>query len=223
MSAALQRMRDLAESWEAAHDRRAVFVEAYGTMTARMLEAIEGGEFDDEVWIERLLERFADYYFDAVDGYRSGSGCPSVWYQVLDSAEHEQLHLLQHLFLGINAHINYDLAFALADVLNDWEAMDAEGRHRRRSDHDAVNRVIARTVDEVQTKVIEPEAPILERLDRMLGPVDEWAFAKLIAGWRREVWHEAIALVETSPEGRDRVVDRIERRARRTAGVVHAL
>ena len=221
MSAALLRMQQLSSDWTGRGDRRAIFADAYATMTAGMVEAIERGEFGDCVWVDRLLHRFADYYFDAIDLYDSGGECPLVWRHALGAAGAADLHPLQHLFLGINAHINYDLAFALADVLDDWAGLDDVLRNGRHSDHEAVNLIIGRTVDVVQAEVVEPLSPAMGLLDRLLGPFDEWLFSRLIAGWRDEVWHDAVELVEAeSPDHRQEVSERIEKRASRMADLI---
>lgn len=214
MSVALLRMQQLSRDWTGRGDRRAIFADAYATMTSGMVEAIQRGEFGDCAWVDRLLHRFADYYFDAIDLYESGGECPQVWRHALGAAAAADLHPLQHLFLGINAHINYDLAFALADVLDDWDLLDDPRRNHRHSDHDAVNLIIARTVDVVQSQVVEPLSPAMGLLDRMLGPIDEWAFSRLIADWRDEVWHDAVDLVEAKTANRRQdVTDRISYRA----------
>lgn len=213
MSDPLARMEALAEAW-GPRDRRSIFARAYGTMTASMLVAIEDGEFADDTWVELLLHRFADYYFDAVDAYDDGAGrCPVIWCQAFDACRDEALHPLRVLFLGINAHINYDLAFTLADVLDTWSEMDEDTRRLRLLDHEKVNEVIARTVDVVQTDVVEPLAPELGVVDRFLGPVDEWAFSSLIASWRHDTWVDAVALLESSPGTRPGITTRIEQRA----------
>jgi len=221
MSAALLRMQQLSSDWTGRGDRRAIFADAYATMTAGMVEAIERGEFGDCVWVDRLLHRFADYYFDAIDLYDSGGECPRVWRHALGAAGAADLPPHQHLFLGINAHINYDLAFALADVLDDWAGLDDVLRNGRHSDHEAVNLIIGRTVDVVQAEVVEPLSPAMGLLDRLLGPFDEWLFSRLIAGWRDEVWHDAVELVEAeSPDHRQEVSERIEKRASRMADLI---
>jgi hypothetical protein len=38
-------------------------------MTEKMLVALEQGSFEDVEWVDRLLHRFADYYFDALSCY----------------------------------------------------------------------------------------------------------------------------------------------------------
>lgn len=222
MSVALERMLALTAEWKEKGDRRCIFAEAYGTMTANMLDSLTGLDYQDAAWVNRLLHRFADYYFDAVDAYESGGRCPEVWHMALEASVRDDYHPLQHLFLGINAHINYDLAFAIADVTEDWTDLEEELRSVRRADHDSVNLIIARTVDEVQSTIIAPLSPALGLVDRLLGRADEWAFSSLVAGWRDAVWVDAVELMEAVDADRGKVVERIETRARETADLVLA-
>lgn len=214
-------MHSLSELWLGAGDRRAIFVQAYQAMTSNMLAAIESREFIDGDWVGTLLDRFADYYFVAVDGFdRNDGSCPVVWHDALAACRASHLHPLQLLFLGINAHINYDLAFALSDVLPDWGDLGPDRRRQRKLDHDGVNRVIERTIDSVQSEVIEPSSPIMGLVDRAMGPVDEWLFAHLIAEWRDDVWNYAVRLLESQPSRRTEVTDALESRALRHADLI---
>lgn len=210
-------MYELASGWERVDDRRAVFANAYGRMTEAMLEAISRSEFEDDAWVGRLLDRFADYYFDAADAWdRDSSGCPVVWCDAFAACDHREIHTLQVLFLGINAHINHDLVYALADVLDDWGDLDATKRLEREVDHRNVNLVIARTVDVVQDEVIDPASPALGLLDELLGGVDEWVFSRVIADWRSDVWKQAQRLLAAADRGvvEADIVDRTNRIAR---------
>lgn len=105
-------------------------------------------------------------------------------------------------------------------MTEDWSDLGPDLRSVRRSDHEAVNIIIARTVDEVQRTVVSPLSPGLGLADRLLGPVDEWAFSSLIGRWRDAVWLEAVELMEASEAGRGAVVERIDSRARETADLV---
>lgn len=220
MHIGLDRMRLLASTWQREGDSRAIFAEAYGTMTSNVLDTLESGAFRDPAWVARLLDRFADLYFEAVDAHAAGADCPEAWRIAFDAAPRSDLHPLQHLFLGVSAHINRDLAFALADVLDDWHEFDPMARAGRHDDHEAVNSVIARTIDQVQADVIVPHAPAMGVLDRVLGGVDEWLFSRLIAGWREAVWMDAVDLLESDGASRQVVERRIEARAVRMAGLL---
>jgi Family of unknown function (DUF5995) len=86
-SAAEVRLAALATDWSAAHDQRAVFADCYRVMTERMSDGVAAGTFEDGVWVARLRDRFAEYYFDALDGYAAADRdavCPEVWRIALD-------------------------------------------------------------------------------------------------------------------------------------------
>ena len=215
-------MDELVARWGEA-DRRSIFVRAYREMTSSMFAAIAAGEFEDGHWVERLLERFAEYYFEAVALHASDPDrCPAVWRVAFDATVEDGLSPLRALFLGINAHINYDLALCVADVMDDWANLDDSTRESRQNDYEGVNLVIKRTVDTVQDEVVDPIAPGWGVVDLLMGPVDEWLFSTLIADWRHDTWDDALALLEASPDLVGPVRARIEDEALAMADkVVH--
>jgi len=73
-------MAALVAQWEDAGDRRAIFLGCYTLMTRNMLAALDAGRFRDARWVGALLERFADYYFDALAACEAGDpAAPIVW------------------------------------------------------------------------------------------------------------------------------------------------
>ncbi len=191
---ALQRMTTLIDQWEAAHDRRAIFLGCYRLMTRNMLDAIEAGRFHDGEWVSHLLDRFTDYYFTALDLYDQNSPDTSpVWNLVFTATRDVDVTTLQHLLLGVNAHINFDLVFALHDLLAPkWADLTDERHQQRHVDHELVNRIIGETVDAVQDQVIDRHSPWFEFVDKVMEPVDEWLTSRLISHWREEVWNNAV-------------------------------
>ena len=248
-ASAEQRLETLTQVWTASGDRRAVFSECYLVMTRRVHEGVRTGAFHDGPWVTRLLDRFADYYFDAVAAHGRGNdatftvttvttvtattdgleatvaevparGCPEVWRGALDACSDPDCHPLQALMLGINAHINHDLALALVDVLDDWDTLDEGHRLLRQEDHELVNTIIDETTDEVQREVVAQWSPLASALDLLLGPLDEWAFGTLAQSWRSQVWVDAMDLVRLAPEERSTAAERIGERASGVATVI---
>jgi Family of unknown function (DUF5995) len=214
----LIRMTNLVEQWEAAYDRRAIFLGCYRLMTHNMLDAIAAGRFHDGAWVARLLERFADYYFVALDRFELGEpNTPPMWKLAFDATRDEDVTTLQHLLLGVNAHINFDLVFSLNDLLQpEWAAATPEQRAQRHADHELVNRIIGETVDAVQDQVVEQYSPWVEIFDKLLGPVDEWLTSRLISHWREEVWENAVRYLEAAtPEEREALRQHTEQHAMR--------
>jgi hypothetical protein len=196
---ALERMQALIQGWEAASDRRAIFLSCYLMMTRNMLAAIQQDDFYDVAWVDALLHRFADYYFAALEAYeRDATQAPPVWQMAHNAAIQKQGLPLQELLLGVNAHINYDLVLTLVDLLQpEWESLTEERLAQRYSDHCHVNDVIGATIDAVQDQVLEPVMPAMEIIDRLLGPLDEKLVSRLLSDWREQVWQNAIHLLQT--------------------------
>lgn len=195
-AALLGRMRSHLQSWPE-DDGRAVFLECYLIMTRNMVAGVYGGRFGDARWVHALLHRFAAYYFDALDTFDHAlSSAPPVWQLAFEGTNAGERTPIQHLLLGVNAHINYDLVLTLEEILApEWSDLDPEHRATRYADHCRVNRVIAESIDAVQDTVLEPRMSVLRVVDTALGPLDEMLVARLITSWREDVWRHAQALL----------------------------
>jgi hypothetical protein len=219
----LERMFALSEHWERLGDNRSIFLRCYAMMTENMLCALGNGRFDDVQWVSALLRNFASYYFDALEEYEQGcGGTPKIWVHAHDATRERDLFVLQHLALGINAHINFDLVFALNDMLlPEWNALPPHLRRQRRDDHQKVNTIIAETVDAVQDSLVERHVPWLDLVDDLFGPVDEFLVSRMIANWRDEVWEQAVTMVEApDSETRDALRSQVEVGAMRRAHIL---
>ncbi len=212
----VDRMVALLAHWEHGGDQRAPFLRCYLMMTRNMLEGVERGEFHDPVWVERLVHRFAEYYFYATEAFDAKQAtCPTIWSGAHGAAIRGNVFIAQRLLLGINAHINYDLVLALVDVLEDeWPDLDDERKTRRYEDYVLVNVVIGRTIDDVQDLVVEKEAVWLDVFDKAMGRVDEWLVSRLITRWRRGIWDRAVQMLESGgADGRETVRMQVESEA----------
>ena len=174
--AVINRMQRLIDAWDKDQDERWMFLSCYAMMTGNMLAAVESGEFEDCEWVDALLHRFADYYFNALESYERGDGtAPAVWLLAFDATQASGTHPLQSLILGVNAHINFDLVFALSDLLMlEWLGLSDEQKRSRYRDHCHVNEIIFDTIDRVQDQVIERHNPEMDVVDKLMGPLDEW-------------------------------------------------
>ncbi len=198
----LQKMEYLIALWKFRNDNRYIFLSCYHRMTQSMIASIQNGEFEDPDWVVKLLNHFADYYFNALTLFESEEPhTPLVWKTVHEAALKENPGVLQLLATGVNTHINYDLVFVLVDLLEkEWESLPEEQRISRHKDYFYVNQVIASTVDRVQDEVVEVHSPIWNWADTLMGRMDEKLASMLINRWRTEVWEDAIGIISAQSE-----------------------
>jgi hypothetical protein len=204
--ALLNRMDYHIECWEKVNDNRQIFLRCYNMMSTNMYQAVNNGRFSDADWVNQLVVRFSEYYFEALDHYEQFSThTPEVWKQVHDNTLLQKLHVLQNLLIGVNAHINYDLPLALYDCLKkDWNTSDAVTKSSRKSDHQVVNIIIGETINAVQNNIIAPLSPFMAVFDKLMGRMDEWLISRLISTWRGNVWEVTQKLLQADlPESRE--------------------
>lgn len=210
------RMRNQIRTWQISGDRREIFLSCYALMTANMLAAIESGSFEDNVWVSSLLHHFAGYYFDALAAYdQDQSSAPAVWQIAFRASNQPQTHVLQNLSLGVNAHINYDLVFALSDLLApEWSGLTQDQQISRYHDHCRVNAIISQTIDAVQDQIVERDDAALKLADQLMGPLDEWLTARLITDWRERVWENVTHLIQCQADSqRQFILKAVEQRS----------
>lgn len=220
----IQQMQALIENWAGCQDPRSIFLSCYQLMTHNTLQAIERDEFYDSNWVHHLLNRFADYYFIALDAYESDpQAAPLVWQLAHDATRNPKAMAIQSLLLGVNAHINYDLVLTLVDMLSpEWNTLDDVQRENRHSDHDRVNTIIAASIDAVQDDILAPAMPIMEFIDDVFGSLDEYLISHLIRNWRNDVWKHATQLLcMESKENQAAFIARVEEDALKIGRLIY--
>lgn len=99
-------------------DRNGYFAALYHKVTVAVKEGIEKGQFTNGNNLARLDVTFANRYFAAYDEWQQNRTASSSWTVAFENAEKPSRLVLQHLLLGINAHINLDLGIAAVEVAN---------------------------------------------------------------------------------------------------------
>jgi hypothetical protein len=187
---ARERLRELRAHFDAVDDRRGTFLSIYARMTDAVADRIDRGAFRDGDWVRAYLVAFADHYRRAVNRYERGrvEDVPEPWTLAFDAARADASLVTQDAALGVNAHINYDLALALDDA-----GVGTDGGARR-ADHDAIIDVIRGLVDDTQDALAARDAPGIAAVDDRLGRVDEWVTTASIDGCRTSAWRTAVAM-----------------------------
>ncbi|SFR63480.1 hypothetical protein SAMN04488124_2906 [Halogeometricum limi] len=186
------RLDRLEERLRERNDRRAVFLTVYARMTREMQRGIEDGAFSDAAWMRAYVVSFAEYYRRAFSAFERGrfDAVPDPWRIAFGTAVTGDNLVVQDAFLGINAHINYDLALALCDVRID---PDRRGKY---ADHVGVDDVLLRLVDAQQDALTELYAPGIADVDAALGRFDETVSYHALTEGRIQAWRIAVVLTD---------------------------
>ncbi|TVQ03960.1 MAG: hypothetical protein EA359_07850 [Balneolaceae bacterium] len=185
-------------------DLRGVFATAYLHITRSIEKGLGDSVFTDATWTRIYLIRFANLYREAVMNDEKGNLnlVPKSWKISFSLAKEKEGLIIQHLLLGINAHINHDLAIALFDVSIDPERVQKYG------DHNRINDVLAKATEQMKREVSVKYAPILKRLDKKTGYVSDEITNFSIPKARDHAWSFAIALTRAATPTESRILRR---------------
>lgn len=184
-----------------AGDRRGYFAVLYRRTTIAVRDGIRAGRFADGARMDRLDVLFAERYFAA---YERGTDATPPWAYAFARAAEPEPTVLQHLLLGVNAHIAFDLALSACDTC------PGDTLHDLKDDFFEINRLLAEMVDGVQAD-LNRASPRLARLDRWGGRWDERLAAAFLARARRAAWRKAVLFSAASPEAQPVLIRRWER------------
>jgi hypothetical protein len=166
----------------ASDDAGGYFAAMYARVTDRVQTAIGEGRFDDGERMATFARTFADWYLGPRAGTRPRPAC---WRAADDVAGERRLLIVQHLLLGINAHVNHDLPQVVVELADAGATLDD-----LRPDFDAINQILAET---------QPD--ILRDLGRVAGWTQvaaAWGggrvFAFSLDRARDQAWRSAVRL-----------------------------
>jgi hypothetical protein len=206
----------------AACDHDAVFSLAYLRVTENVRDAVNTGVFDDRVWLRQVDAVFAQDYFDTLDAWNSGDPAaratvPEAWRIALKASDDQSVTGLGDFMLNMNAHINRDFSYVLAEV-----GLTGPDGVSHKKDHNAYNR----RLDSLYVPVFKEETarfdPHFDDIDVLT--VDETAAGAIMRGWREMVWRNAekLALAKT-PRAKAQAEHAIEGYAASQARVIKRL
>jgi hypothetical protein len=189
-------------------DHRAVFSTTYMIVTEVIRDTLvdEPSFYEDRDWLIYQDALFADYYFRVLEAREAGQPLPEAWRIAFDTAETGDANAAQDMLLGINAHVQRDMPFVLAEV----GLRKPDGSSRKR-DHDAGNELLERSYEPIVQEIGRRYDPIVTTSNASWHPADDLAGLHLVAEWREEVWRNAERLVEAkTPQERAVITQQIE-------------
>ncbi|MDR7130451.1 hypothetical protein J2X69_002801 [Algoriphagus sp. 4150] len=143
----LVRMDQIVDECKSTQSRIGYFAILYRQVTRRIRDGILAREFEDNPRMEKLDVLFAGRFIDAYDSWKNGVRPTESWLMAFEASKVSRHLVLQHLFLGINAHINLDLGISAADT------MGANPIAGIQNDFNKINAVLAELVDGVKANI----------------------------------------------------------------------
>jgi hypothetical protein len=190
IDALIERMEGLLAPLEARGDPGRYFLATYLRTTRAVEEELERGGFRDTEWVERWDVAFANLYLDALEVAEAGRRPPEPWAVAFGAAEQDRFPPLRHVLLGMNAHINYDLAQSLLAVITEEEFDDPELLASRAADHEHIDSVLVARVGAEDTE-LEALSGGRSLIDRLLQPLNRLGTKRFLRESRAKVWANA--------------------------------
>ena len=169
----------------AAPSRLGYFAALYRKVTLQVRDGIAAGDFDDDPRMERFDVAFANRYLQALVDAANGVSPSRVWAFAFGATDDYWPIVLQHLLLGMNAHINLDLGIAAA------QTMRGEPLEDLRDDFIRINAILAALVMDVQEELAEIWMT-LRLLDSLLGDLQDGLINFSMEHARDEAWRTAV-------------------------------
>jgi hypothetical protein len=177
------------------------FAALYERVTTNVRRALVAGNvFQDNPRMERLDVVFANRFLTAWDAHTSGGTPSESWRAAFALLDDPGPLVVQHLLVGMNAHINLDLGIAAATVAPTPAELQSLW-----PDFKTINTVLSRLV-----KVVEDElgqiSPRLQRIEDFAPALEDKVFDFGIDVARDFAWALAQDLASTEPGGWDTII-----------------
>jgi hypothetical protein len=195
-----QRFRPLAK--DCSHNAPFAMTYLRVTQTYRW-SAEQPGYYVDPGWMTHAVAVFAKYYLRAYDTWTadpSSAAVPEAWRIAFDAAKNRRVAGSGNLMLGINAHINRDLAFAMAAA----GLVGPDGTSKK-PNFDKVNQLLNSVTLPLLAELSTRFDPSMQSSDTPYH-LDATATANVMFGWREQAWRNAEALVTAPTEDARAVV-----------------
>jgi hypothetical protein len=204
-------------------DYRAVFLRSYYIITLNVRDAMSPANprkqvFFDPDWIASLAGKFSTLYFQSLTTFERDPEAERAWKTAHRLAVERSSTVIQDLILGLNAHINYDLAYGI--YLNMKEHGDDRNHlllPRRKFDHDQVNDILMASIPQITETLARDYGGAIRFLDVALDRLDDMLAGTGLRYYRERVWWNAVSYLTADCE--DEVALVHDKLNRESAGV----
>ncbi len=183
--------------------RLGYFAALYRKVTIKVKEGIAKDFFDDGDRMERLDVIFANRYLAAFEAYRNNGQPTRCWSYAFRVTKQWWPIVLQHLLLGMNAHINLDLGIAAA------RAVPSAALPSLHEDFNRINVILAGLVGDVQAELAQIWST-LRLMNRYLGNTEAAIINFSMKKARDHAWSVAERLAPLSDSAQAGEIARLD-------------
>jgi hypothetical protein len=209
----LSELHELITWCRSRESRTGYFAALYTHVAVALAAGLEHNAFEHPESLRKLNDVFFARYLSAFRAHRDGAPTTAAWRVAFDAAGHRGVCVLQHLLLGMNAHINLDLAIAVAD------AIPAEDLQAFRADFDRMNGLLASLVTGV-AKDLAIVWPLLSSINRTFHDEDDVIINFSMRLAREQAWRGALRLSRQAGAGRAQAIAELDHEAAAIAKLV---
>lgn len=187
------------------------FNHLYWTITSTVLDHLNAGAFRDPKFLTLLDVEFAKRYFDALRRWgQMAADTPHSWRVLFRHLRNRDIQSLPAAVAGVNAHVNYDLPFALIATwtkLGSGPSMDIQHQ-----DYLHINEIFYEKIPELRRGFLSYWQLVIDRLN---GPLDDLVEDRAVKIARDHAWSDAVRLWEMrdDPEAMRQANDSLDRHA----------
>lgn len=186
-------LEQIMDTCEQNSNRLGYFAALYHKVTCRVKDGIANNEFEDGARMERLDVCFANRYIHAWRRLQAQEPPTSSWGVSFNAGKRRSVLVLQHLLLGMNAHINLDLGIAAAEVAR------GEGLPAIRKDFMAINGILAMLTGDVMSS-LRQVSPFLSLMGLHQSRANSILIQFSISNARDGAWCFAEELYHANPK-----------------------
>lgn len=191
-------------------DNLGYFAALYQKVTIKVRDGINNGVFENPERMEMLDIIFAKRYLDAYFAYKENQPVTESWQKAFDLSSRYWPIVLQHILIGMNAHISLDLGIAAAEVSKGKDI------HLLQNDFNKINDILSDLVNEVQENLARIW-PTLKSILKKVGKVDDFLVDFSMKLARDGAWDFATSISESKDE---RTLLLLEKRDQKVAAKV---
>lgn len=182
------------------------FACTYRTTTIAVLEGVKKKKFEDGQRMVAMDVAFANRYFQALENYQNGRKCTNAWFTTFEAGKNDQLLIIQHILLGMNAHINLDLGISAAEIMPYRKIAPLK------KDFGVINEIIASINQKVQDS-LSKICYSIDLIDKISNNKDNIVLDFAISKARETSWATAYILSNSSNLFRPSIINLVDNAA----------